>query len=146
MRKNWLTRLERQYVQTLLDEIIQHVKMRDMKSCAAFVQHAIKSRRLSTSMLSPEVIAKFTQDGDRLLQQMLNRHAAYKSLPCPLRGNALHSKASTVGLLQRTMTVRVNASSGRSPTIWKVSHPGTAHARQRLHVPCRSHAQATGRA
>ncbi len=113
MRKNWLTRLERQYVQTLLDEAIQHVKMRDMKSCAAFVQYAIKSRRVSTSMLSPEVIAKFAKDGYRLLQQMLNRHAAYKSLPCPLRGNALHSKASTVGLLQRTMTVRVNASTLR---------------------------------
>ena len=31
MRHNWLTQLERKYVQTLLDEAIQHVEMRDMK-------------------------------------------------------------------------------------------------------------------
>jgi nicotinamide riboside kinase len=84
---------------SLSDEAIRHVKMRDRRSCTAFVQHAIKSRRMSTSMLSPEVIAKFAKDGYRLLQQMLNRHAAYKSLPCPLRGDALHSKASTVGFV-----------------------------------------------
>ena len=51
MRRNWLTQVERQYVQTLLDEAIQHVKMRDMKLCAGFVQHAIQSRRMSTSTL-----------------------------------------------------------------------------------------------
>jgi hypothetical protein len=113
MRKNWLTRLERQYVHTLLDEAIQHVKMRDMKSCVAFVQHAIKSHRVSTSILSPQVMDKFAKDGYLLLQRMLNRHVAYKSLPPPLRGDALHSKASTVGLLQRTMTVRVNATTLR---------------------------------
>ncbi len=43
MRHNWLTQVERQYVQTLLDEAIQHVKMRDMKSCEAFVHHAVQS-------------------------------------------------------------------------------------------------------
>ncbi len=49
-------------MQTLLEEATQHVKMRDMKSCAAFVQHAIKLRRMSTSMLSPDVINKFEKD------------------------------------------------------------------------------------
>ncbi len=58
MRHNWLTQVERQYVQTLLDEAIQHIKMRDMKLCAGFVQHAIQSRRMSTSTLSPNVIDK----------------------------------------------------------------------------------------
>jgi hypothetical protein len=82
MRRNWLTQVERQYVQSLFDEAIQHVKMRDMRSCAAFVQHAIQSRRMSTSTLSPKVIDKFGKDGFRLLQQMLNRHAGYKNLPC----------------------------------------------------------------
>jgi hypothetical protein len=48
MRCNWLTRVERQYVRTLLDEAIEHVKLRDMKACAAFVQHAIKARRMSS--------------------------------------------------------------------------------------------------
>jgi hypothetical protein len=96
-------------VQTLLDEAIRHVKMRDMKSCAAFVQHAIKSRRMSTSMLRPDVINKFAKDGFILLQQMLNRHAGYKNLPCPLRGKALCIKAVVVGLVQRTRIVRVDA-------------------------------------
>jgi hypothetical protein len=99
-----------------------------MKSCDAFVQHAVKSRRVSTSMLSPEVINKFAKDGYRLLQQMLNRHAAYKSLPCPLRGKDLHSKASTVGLVQRTMTVRVNASTLREEC-------NQAKGRRRMKMP-----------
>ena len=108
MRRNWLTQVERKYVQTLLDEAIQNVKMRDMKLCAGFVQHAIQSRRLSTTTLSPNVIDKFAKDGFRLLQRMLNRHAGYKNLPCPLRGKALERKAVAVGLVQRTMIVRVD--------------------------------------
>ena len=108
MRHNWLTQVERQYVQTLLDEAIQHVKMRDMKSCTGFVQHAIQSRRMSTTTLSPNVIDKFAKDGFRLVERMLYRHAGYKNLPCPLRGKALHKKATEVGLVQRTKTVRVD--------------------------------------
>ena len=108
MRRNWLTKLERKYVQTLLDEAIQHVEMRDMKLCAGFIQHAIQSRRISTSMLRPDVINKFAKDGFRLLQRMLNRHAGYKNLPCPLRGKGLERKAVAVGLVQRTMIVRVD--------------------------------------
>jgi hypothetical protein len=94
MRHNWLTQLERQYVQTLLDEAIQHVKLRDMKTCAAFVQHAIESRRMSKTMLSPDVIHIFAKPkvGFCLLQRMLNRHAGYKNLPLPLRAKALHKK------------------------------------------------------
>ena len=105
MRHNWLTQVERQYVQALLDEAIQHVKMRDMKACAAFVQHAIQSRRMSTSTLSPSVINTFAQDGFRLVQQMLNRHAGYKNLPCPLRGKALRRRALAEGLVPRTRIV-----------------------------------------
>ncbi len=140
MRKNWLTRLERQCVHTLLDEAIQHVRMRDMKSWAAFVQHAIKSRRVSTSILSPQVIDKFAKDGYVLLQRMLNRHVAHKSLPTPLQGYALHSKASAVGLLHRTMTVRVNATtlSVRNPksvTTYTVNFKLTVL--ERTHYSCK---------
>jgi hypothetical protein len=85
MKRNWLTQLERVYVQSLLDEAIRHVKMRDRQSCIAFVQHAIKSGRMSTSMLSQDVINKFAKDGRRLLQPMLHHHAGYKNLPCPLK-------------------------------------------------------------
>jgi len=115
-------------VQNLLDEAIQHVKTRDMKSCAKFVQHAIASRRMSTLRLSPDVINKFAKDGFRLLQRMLNRHAAYKCLPCPLRGKALHNKASTVGLVQRTMTVRVDANTLREEC-------NQAEGRRRMKMP-----------
>ena len=77
MRHNWLTPVERQYVQTLLDEAIEHVKLRDMKTCAAFVQHAIEARRMSKSMLRPNVIDIFAKPkgGFCLVQRMLNRHA-----------------------------------------------------------------------
>ncbi len=108
MRKNWMTKLERQYVQTLLDEAIQHVKMRDMKLCAAYVQHAIQSWRKSTLMLSPDVIDTFAKDGFCLVERMLYRHAGFKNLLCPLRGKALYSEAVVVGLVQRTMIVRVD--------------------------------------
>ena len=116
MRRNWLTPVERQYVQTLLDEAIQHVKVRDMKTCAAFVQHAIETRRMSKTMLRPDVIDVFAkpQCGFCLVQQMLNRHAGYKNLPLPLRGKALHQKAEELGLVERTMTVRVDASTVRN--------------------------------
>jgi hypothetical protein len=115
MRHNWLTQLERQYVQTLLAEAIQHVKLGDMKTCAAFVQHAIEARRMSKTMLSPDVIHIFAKPkvGFRLLQRMFNRHAGYKNLPLPLRAKALHKTAEELGLVERTRTVRVDASTVR---------------------------------
>ena len=100
-------------MQTLLDEAIQHVKIRDMKSCVAFVQHSIQWRCMSTTTLSPNVINIFGKDGFRLLQQMLNRHAGYKDLPCPLRGKALERKAVAEGLVPRTRIVKVDAGTVR---------------------------------
>ena len=111
MRNNWLTTRERQFVHTLIDEAIEHVKLRDRKACAAFVQKAIVTRRMSTGILRPDVIITFTtKKGLVLVNQMLTRHEGYKNLPFPLRGQALQSQAAAVGLVQRTMTVRVNAS------------------------------------
>ncbi len=101
MKADWLTRLERDYVHTLLKEAIEHVKMRDMKSCVAFVQHALSSHPRATSMLRPEVITQFAKDGFPLLRQMFNRHAGYKTLPSTLRGKALHNRASDLGLQER---------------------------------------------
>jgi hypothetical protein len=65
-------------------------------------------QRMSTSMLSQDVIKTFAEDGCCLLQAMLHRHAGYKNLPCPLRWTTLASKA-TEGFVQRTMIVRVDA-------------------------------------
>ena len=98
MRRNWLMQVERQYVQTLLDEAIEHIKMRHMKLCAAYVQHAIQSRHMSTLTLRPDVINTFAKDGFGLVERMLYRHAGFKNLPCPLRGEALETTAvATVG-------------------------------------------------
>jgi hypothetical protein len=110
MRRNWLTQVEREYVRTLLDEAIEHVKVRDREACAKYVQHAISMRRMSTAILSPDVINTFAKKGFGLVNQLLKRHAGYKNLPLPLRGKALHNTAAAEGLVQRTMTVRVDAS------------------------------------
>ena len=110
MRNNWLTTRERQFVRTLIDEAIEHVKLRDRKACAAFVQKAIVTRRMSTGILRPDVIITFaTKKGLVLVNQMLTRHEGYKNPRFPLRGQALQTQAAAVGLVQRTMTVRVNA-------------------------------------
>ncbi len=118
MKADWLTRFERDYVHTLLKDAIEHAKMRDMKSCVAFVQHALNSRPRATSMLRPEVITKFAKDGFPLLRQMLNRHAGYKTLPSPLRGKALHNRASDLGLQERTNRVRVDTHTIREECIY----------------------------
>jgi hypothetical protein len=51
--------------------------------------------------------------GTRCISRMINRHAAFMKLPFPLRGKALKKKAEELGLVQRTMTVRVDASTVR---------------------------------
>ncbi len=57
----------------------------------------------------PDVISKFAKDGFRLVQRMLNRHAGYKNLPCPLRGKALERRAVAEGLVPRARIVKVDA-------------------------------------
>ena len=113
MRRNWLTQVEREYVRTLLDEATEHVKVRDREACAKFVQHAIRARRMSGAILSPDVINTFAKKGFGLINHMLQRHAGYKNLPLPLQGKALHNKAAAQGLVQRTNKVRVDANTLR---------------------------------
>jgi hypothetical protein len=105
-------------VHTLLNEAIEPVKMRDMKSCVAFVLLALNSRPRATSMLRPDVISKFANDGFSILRQMLNRHAGYKTLRSPLRGKALHNSASDLGLQERTNRVRVDTHTIRKECIY----------------------------
>jgi hypothetical protein len=71
---------------------------------------------MSKSMLSPDVIDIFAKPkvGFCLVQRMLNRHAGYKNLPLPFRAKALHKKAEELGLVERTRTVRVDASTVRN--------------------------------
>jgi hypothetical protein len=59
-------------------------------------------------MLRPELIETIAKDGLRILQRMLTRHAAFRNLPSPLLGKALHKNVAELGLVARTMTVRVD--------------------------------------
>ncbi len=115
-------------MRTLLDEAIEHVKVRDREAYAKYVQHAIRTRRMFTAILSPDVINTFAKKGFGLVNHMLQRHAGYRNLPLPLRGKALHNKAAAEGLVQRTMTVRVDASTLREEC-------NQAEGRRRMKMP-----------
>ena len=108
MRSYCLTRKEREYVHGLLNEAVTSVQWRDLKECVAFVRNALFSRKETTLKLRQVVRDRMNQNGVKILQDMFTRHAGYKKLPCPLRGNALKEQAAQLGLLQRTMTVRVD--------------------------------------
>jgi hypothetical protein len=109
MKSNWLTGLERLYLQTLMTEAVESVKLRDMKKCTVYVQEAARYRTLATTMLRSEVRTTIANDGVRILRRMLTRHAAFKKLSCPLREMALEKEAAKLGLIQRTNRVRVDA-------------------------------------
>ena len=109
-----MNRQELNYLRTLIDEAVETVHLRDIKKCAEFVLHAIKGRKVATTMLRPHVIDTMTTKGLCQLKPILYRHAAFANLKSPLRGKALHRKATEVGLVQRTMTVRVDTKTIRN--------------------------------
>ena len=109
-----MNRQELNYLRTLIDEAVETVHLRDIKKCADFVLHAIKGRKVATTMLRPHVIDTMTTKGLCQLKPILYRHAAFANLKSPLRGKALHRKATEVGLVQRTMTVRVDTKTIRN--------------------------------
>ena len=51
MRSYFLTRMERQYMQGLLNEAVTSVQWRDLKECVAFVRNALFSRKETTVKL-----------------------------------------------------------------------------------------------
>ena len=51
MRSYCLTRMERQYMQGLLNEAVTSVQWRDLKECVAFVRNALFSRKETTLKL-----------------------------------------------------------------------------------------------
>ena len=104
-----LNRQELQYLRTLIDETVETVHLRDINQCAEFVLHAIKGRKMTASMLRPHVIDTIVTKGLRQLKPMLYRHAAFINQPLPLRGKALHKKATEIGLVHRTKIVRVDS-------------------------------------
>ncbi len=108
MRSYCLTRMERQYMQGLLNEAVTSVQWRYLKECVAFVRNALLFRKETTLKLREVVRDRMNQNGVKILQNMFTRHAGYRKLPCPLRGNALKDQASHLGLLQRTNRVRVD--------------------------------------
>ena len=99
---------EREYLQELIDEAVESVQLRDMKLCTAYVVRAVKTRALTTLRLRPVVVEAIEKAGKGCLPRMIHRHAAFTKLPFPLRGKALTNKAVELGLMQRTMAVRVD--------------------------------------
>ncbi len=104
-----LDRQELQYLRTLIDEAVETVQLRDINNCAEFVLHAIKGRKLTTSMLRPHVIDTIEKNGLRQLKPTIYRHSTFKNQPLPLRGKALHKKATEIGSVYRTRIVRVDS-------------------------------------
>ena len=108
MRSFRLLVKEREYLQELIDEAVESVQLRDTKLCTAYVVRAVKTRALTTLRLRPVVVEAIEKAGKGCLPRMIHRHAAFTKLPFPLRGKALTNKAVELGLMQRTMAVRVD--------------------------------------
>ena len=99
---------EREYMIILIGEAVESVKVRNTKLCTEHVKTAIRNDALGTMKLRGVVVDAIIKDGKGCIPRLINRHAAFKQLPLPLRGNALKEQAGQLGLLQRTTTVRVD--------------------------------------
>ena len=109
MRSFRLQRMEREYLHDVFDAAIESVQLRDIKLCTAFVVNAIKNNQRKTTLkLRWVVVQAIEKAGNLFLRRMINRYAAFQNLPFPLRGKALKNKAADLGLVQRTMAVRVD--------------------------------------
>lgn len=64
--------------------------------------------QLATTTLRPLVLEKIKCAGPIFFKRLLLRHAAFAALPKPLRGKNLMLAASTLGLVTRVKTVRVD--------------------------------------
>ena len=104
-----LNEMEREYMLILIGEAVRSVKVRNTKMCTEHVRNAIRNGAVRSMKLRPVVVDAIIKDGKGCIPRLINRHAAFKQLPLPLRGKALQKKGTELGLIQRTMTVRVDA-------------------------------------
>ena len=88
MRSYCLTRMERQYMQGLLNEAVTSVQLRDLKECVAFVRNALVSRKETTVKLRQVVrdrmnqtALKFYKKCSRDMRDIRNYHAHFGGTP-----------------------------------------------------------------
>jgi hypothetical protein len=104
-----LNQKEREYMLMLIGEAVESVKVRNTHMCTEHVINAIRNGAVRTMKLRQVVVDAIIKDGKGCIPRLINRHAAFKQLPWPLRGKALEKKGRELGLIQRTMRVRVDA-------------------------------------
>ncbi len=88
-----LNNKEREYMCSLINEAVETVELRDTKLCTEYVLKAIQhTRGLKNFRLRRVVVEAMGKAGNECLPRMINRHAAFKTRSCPLRGKALKKK------------------------------------------------------
>ena len=106
-----LTWVERDFLEGAMNEVMATVQKRDIKLCVERATKLIttnaKVHTQAVSVLRNVVMSRFAEKGQVLFRKMFNRHAGFKKLPKPLRGAALHAKATALALVERSMTVRI---------------------------------------
>jgi hypothetical protein len=104
---------EKEFLQSIMNQAVENVKMRDMKMCCEYACRAIlgdrKMLQKASTTLRPVVLNRIKCAGVSYFEGLFKRHATFVALPKPLRGTALNRAASQLGLITRVKTVRVDA-------------------------------------
>jgi hypothetical protein len=111
MRTFRLRDAEKEFLDTILDRAMNFVQMRDMQKCCEYACRAVlvdkHMLKMTTALLRPVVLAKMKSARVTYFRKLFARNARFLALPKPLRGKALHKKASELGLVTRSETVKV---------------------------------------
>ncbi len=111
MRTFRLRDAEKEFLDTTLDRAMNFVQMRDMHKCCEYACRAVLADKhmlkMTTALLRPVVLAKMKSARVTYFRKLFARNARFLALPKPLRGKALHKKASELGLVTSSETVKV---------------------------------------
>ena len=111
MRTFRLREAEKEFLDTILNRAMNFVQMRDMQKCCEYACRAVLADKhmlkTTTALLRPVVLAKIQSARVRFFRILFERNARFLALPKLLRGQALHQKASELGLKTRTKTLKV---------------------------------------
>ena len=106
--------VERCFLEDVMNQAIAKVEKRDMKLCVEWTTKLLRTNPKihaeAKTILRNVVVTHIASKGHEMFREMFNRHAAFKNLPKPLRGKALRTKAKELGLVQRSMSVRIGTS------------------------------------
>jgi hypothetical protein len=111
MRTFRLREAEKEFLDTILNRAMNFVQMRDMQKCCEYACRAVLADKhmlkTTTALLRPVVLAKIQSARVRFFRILFERNARFLALPKLLRGQALHQKASELGLKTRIKTLKV---------------------------------------